>query len=90
MVLKFLKYILVGSVGVVCAEEPVRAKGWKQAFKRLLMGGVTHGTPNTQEIAGWARLKKPLLRYQCKVCRVHFWSWKKRQVCHKWQCYKEV
>jgi len=85
--MKLLWYILFGPVGIVCVEEEGKLSRSK-ALKRLLSGGVRNGVPSTQEIDSWFRLKKPLMRLRCKVCGVYFWSWRKRTVCHKWECYK--
>jgi len=85
---KFVKYITVGPLGVVCAEEDVKLS-WFGAFKRLFSGGVKPRPPDAQDFLKWARVGKPLKRYKCRVCGVYFWSWKKRHICYKWRCYRQ-
>ena len=87
---KLIKYVIVGPVGVLYVEEE-REIGWWQAFKRLFSGGVKQGMPTAQDVVILTGVfRRPIVRYQCKVCKVFFWSWRVRPICHKWSCYKEV
>lgn len=88
---KFLRWLVVGPLGVYCVEDSNRMNFF-ELLLRFATGAVKNRPkgPTTKELEGLVKFGKPVKRYRCKVCRVYFWSWKRRQVCHKWQCYKEV
>ena len=89
IIINFLKWFFVPS-GIVCVEESGQLT-WLQAFKRLFSGGVARipDGPTDQMRLGFARFGKELKRYKCRSCEVHFWAWKKRDVCYKWRCCRE-
>jgi len=84
----FLKWFFSAS-GIVCVEESEKLS-WLRSVKNLLSGGVARrlGGPSAQEYYGWTKLGKTLKRYRCKVCGVHFWGWKKRDICYRFSCYR--
>lgn len=88
--LKFLKWFF-GYNGIMYAEERRPAKkSIIHALKRLVGGAVQYGKPEQQIIlASYRVLHAQLKRYQCKICKVHFWSVRKRDVCWKWSCVKQ-
>jgi hypothetical protein len=87
-VFKFLKYFF-GYSGIMYAEdERPKRKSLTHALKRLFTGAVQYGAPSQQVMMAAYRMHRPLVRYKCKVCGVHFWSVKKRSVCWKWSCNK--
>jgi len=90
IVVKWLKWFFVPS-GIVVAEEKGRLS-WLQAVGRLFSGGVKRDMygPSAQDFLKWLAVKHPLRRYKCKQCGVHFWSWKKRDVCYKFTCYRRA
>jgi hypothetical protein len=88
--LKFVKWFF-GYSGIMYAEEPRPAKkSLVGALKRLVTGAVQYGYPDPKMHMATMRIHRPLVRYKCRVCGVHFWSLKKRNVCWKWFCYKQA
>jgi len=88
-VLKRLRYMFLGPLGVMYVEEEASSTGWRQAFRRLFSGGVKRGTPTPHDMLTCSRARRPLKRYKCKTCGTYFWSWRKRTACNKWECNKE-
>ena len=88
IVVKWLRWFFVPS-GIVVVEEEGKIS-WFQAIKRLLSGGVKRSVngPSADEFAKWMMFHRPLKRYRCTSCGVAFWSWRKRDVCYKWSCYR--
>jgi hypothetical protein len=89
ILLKFLKWQFVPH-GIVVVEESGRIS-WLEAFSRMFSGLVMRDPkgPTTQQQLNVMRVfKRPLKRYRCRICGVHFWGWKKRDVCFKWECIK--
>lgn len=88
IVIDFLRWFFIPH-GVVVAEESGKIS-WLQAFFRLLSGAVKRypNGPTHSDFATWVLLKRPLKRYRCRICRVYFWSWRKRGICYKFSCYR--
>lgn len=88
--LKFLKWFF-GYSGIMYAEdERPKKKSLIGALKRLFTGAVQFGAPDAKMHMATFKVRRPLVRYKCKVCGVHFWSLRKRNVCWKWSCFKQV
>jgi len=87
-VLKFLKWQLL-PMGIVCVEESGKLS-WAEAFKRILSGGILRDPdgPTTLLRLRWEKMGRPLKRYKCWSCGVHFWSWRSRTACFRWRCIK--
>ncbi len=77
--------------GIVVAEERGRLS-WLKALGRLFSGGVKRNPdgPSINDLMLWQKLGKPLHRYHCRVCGVHFWGWKKRKICYKFSCWRQI
>ena len=90
MVWKWLKYFF-GYSGIMYAEDERPAKkSFIHALKRLFGGAVQYGVPDPKLLMASYRMHRPLVRYKCKFCGVHFWSMRKRNVCWKWPCVKQA
>ena len=79
-----------GVSGIVWVEE-VGKLSWFQVSVRLFSGAVKRNPagPSIVERAVWQKIGKPLKRYKCLVCGVYFWSWRKREICHKFSCWRK-
>jgi len=88
MIIDFLKWFF-GVSGIVCVEEAGRL-GWIEALKRMFSGGVARKPdgPTRLDFVGYTKLGLNVKRRKCEVCKVHFWSWRKRRVCYRWSCYR--
>ncbi len=90
IIIDFLRWYLTPN-GVVVAEESGQIS-WFQAFLKFLSGAVKRypDGPTDSDFVGYARLRMDVKRHKCKICKVHFWSWKKprKGVCHKFSCYR--
>lgn len=89
--MRFLKWLLVGPLGVYCVEDSKRMNFF-ELLLRFVTGAVRNRPtgPSAKELEGFVRFRKIVKRYKCRVCGVFFWSYKKRSLCHKWSCYKNV
>jgi len=90
IIIDFLRWFFVPS-GIVCVEESGKLS-WFAALKNLFSGGVARSPdgPTVQEHAGFAKIGRELKRYRCASCGVYFWSWRKRSVCYRFSCYREM
>ena len=88
IVIDFLRWYLTPN-GVVVAEESGQIS-WFQAFLKFLSGAVKRypDGPTDGDFRTWVMITRPLKRYKCRICYIHFWSWKKRGICHKFGCYR--
>lgn len=85
---KFIKYFF-GYSGIMYAEdERPKKRSLTHALKRLFTGAVQYGLPDPKILVASARVHRPIVRCKCKICGVHFWSIRKRNVCWKWDCIK--
>lgn len=90
IIVDFLRWFF-GVSGIVCVEESGQL-GWLAAFKNLISGGVVRkpNGPSHIDMIGYAKLGLNVRRRKCKVCGVHFWTWrKKREVCYRWSCWRK-
>lgn len=89
MIGKFLKWFFIPS-GVMYAEEQKPAgRSLRRGLARLFTGAVRYGQPDAQTLTASYSIHRPLKRYRCRVCHVWFWSWRRRDVCWRWSCYKQ-
>ena len=88
IIVQFLKWFFVPS-GIVCIEESGKLT-WFQALRRLFSGGVARRPegPTHLDMIGYAKMGLNVKRYKCKVCKVYFWSWRKRSACYRWKCFR--